>query len=681
MSEFQEKTYLQRAIDDEFVNFKGEGKTERIHYVAASHSERWADPEEKVRAEFWAELIYKYEYSPDRIRLEVKVERRTPDDRADIVIYADDDLKDRYFVFECKRADISDAEFAQAIEQACGNRASLGAKYCGVVAGLTRRLLRFDKFPGGERDRNILTDIPVRYGKPPEWRFYKNVIGKDLAAVPREELRSAIRKCHQTLWEGGRRSPIAAFGEFCKVIFVKHRDEKDPNREDGKPYAFQRRSEESAEDLASRIYKLYAAEQELEPDVFTDKINIEPGILAQCVEHLEGISLDRTELDTKGVAFEEFMGGFFKGDFGQYFTPRELIAFAVEVLNPEKKNLVLDPACGSGGFLLYALDHVRREANRRFPKHRTDARQSREHFTYWHDFAEKNLFGIEINEELARVAKMNMIIHDDGHTNIVGHDALDFLDRIESKKESLKRGKFDLILTNPPFGSVVKRAEKSEGYLEQFELRRYLGKGTMDSEPDESTRSEGDAKRGAKAVKDRASIKTEILFLERVHSFLKPGTGRAAIILPDGILTNSSLQGVRNWMLERFQLLAVVSLPSYAFAHYDAGVKASLVFLRRLKDSEQVSDDAPIFMALAENIGYDATGRKTFAVTIEKEVPGKEKVELLRSDLFDYRVTYEWSTTNPKKPDWSERHREIIPNTGLVAQWRAFEKDPTPFFV
>lgn len=681
MPESQEKSYLQRAIEDELVNFKGEGKTERIHYVAASHSERWADPEEKVRAEFWAELIYKYEYSPDRIRFEVKVERRTPDDRADIVIYSDDELKDRYFVLECKRADISDAEFAQAIEQACGNRASLGAKYCGVVAGLTRRLLRFDKFPAGERDRNVLPDIPVRYGKPPEWRFYKNVPGKDLAAVPREELRSAIRKCHQTLWEGGRRSPIAAFGEFCKVIFVKHRDEKDPNREDGRPYEFQRRSEESAEELATRIHKLYTAEQELEPDVFTDKINIEPAILAQCVEHLEGISLDRTELDTKGVAFEEFMGGFFKGDFGQYFTPRELIAFAVEVLNPEKKNLVLDPACGSGGFLLYALDHVRREADRRFPKHRTNPEQHTKHFTYWHDFAEKNLFGIEINEELARVAKMNMIIHDDGHTNIVGHDALDFLERIESKKESLKRGKFDLILTNPPFGSVVKRTEKSEGYLEQFELRNYLGKGGADSEPDESEKSERDAKRGAKAIKDRASIKTEILFLERVYSFLKPGTGRTAIVLPDGILTNSSLQGVRNWILERFQLLAVVSLPQFAFAHYDAGVKASLVFLRRLKDGETVPDDAPIFMALAENIGYDATGRKTFSVTVEKEVPGREKIELLRSDLFDYRVTYEWSTTNPKKPDWSERHREIIPNTGLVAQWRAFEKDPTSFFV
>lgn len=663
------ETYLERAFAEGMVELVGEGRAERIHFKAADHSERWADPEEKVRAEFYAELIYKYEYPPERIRLEVNVPRRTPNDFADIVVYDDDELKSPYFVFECKRVDISDAEFSQSIEQACGNRASLGAKYCGAVAGLTRRLLRFDKFSPGERDRNHLTDIPKRYGQPLPWRFYKNEPGQDLAAIPREELRAAIRKCHQTLWEGGKRSPIAAFGEFSKLVFVKNRDEKNPDRENSQPYEFQRRDGETATELADRIHGLYEREKELEPEVFTDRINIDAPVLAQCVEHLEGISLDRTELDTKGVAFEEFMGGFFKGDFGQYFTPRELIAFAVEVLDPKREDLVLDPACGSGGFLLYALDHVRREADR---KQRPGTVP---HFQFWHDFAEKNLFGIEINDELARVAKMNMIVHDDGHSNIVGHDALNFLQEIHTRNPGLVEGKFDLILTNPPFGSVVKRAEKGERYLEQFDLRHYVGKNHLDSNT-EGKDGRPDAKSGAKAVKTRASIKTEILFLERVHSFLKPGSGRAAVVLPDGILTNSSLQGVRNWLLGHFQLLAVVSLPQFAFSHYDAGVKASIVFLRRLKDGEIVPDDAPIFMALVDNIGYDATGRKTFEVTVEKEDPGKEKVERQSCDLFDYRVFYEWSTASPKKADWSERKREIIPDTGLVAQWKAFQKDP-----
>jgi len=678
------KTYLEQAIADGQAEIKGEGKKERIHYLAADHSERWSDPEEKVRAEFWAELIYKYDYDPKLIKFEVKVPRRTPNDLADIVIYKDEEHKDPYFVFEIKRSDITDAEFSQSIEQACGNRASLAAPFCGSIAGLTRRLLRFDdkqKYPPMERDRNHLTDIPKRFGKPPEWRFYKNKEGQDLKAVPREELRSAIRKCHQTLWEGGRRSPIAAFGEFCKLIFVKYRDEKNPDIEDGQPYAFQRRDGESSEDLSKRILRLYTNEQEKEPGVFTDKINIDPPVIAQVVEHLEALSLDRTELDTKGVAFEEFMGGFFKGDFGQYFTPRELIAFSIELLNPERKHLVLDPACGSGGFLLYALDHVRRAANLRYKNYKSDPRQSVDHFNYWHSFAQNNLFGIEINEELARVAKMNMIIHDDGHTNIVGHDALDFLERLTALKPELVPNKFDVILTNPPFGSVVKSTEKDKGYLDQFDLRHYLSKGTTDTEPDESTQGERNAKRGAKAVKERTSIKTEILFIERVYSYLKPKEGRAAIILPDGILTNSSLQGVRDWMLSHFQILAVVSLPQFAFAYYDAGVKASIVFLRKLGDGEVVSDDQPIFMALAENIGYDATGRKTFNVTVERETPEKEKIERHSCDLFDYRVCFEWNQSNPKEAGWSERYREIIPDTGLIAQWREFQRDPSSFFV
>ena len=592
------QTYLNRALNDGHVEITGEGRIERIRYVAADHSERWSDPEEKVRAELWAELVYKYDYSPERIGVEVTIPGRTPSHFADLVLYDDDELKSPYFVFECKRPDFSDAAFEQAVEQACGYRASLGANFCGVVAGLTRRLLRFDRFPPGERDRNHLTDIPVRYGRPPEWRFYKNEPGKDLSAIPREELRAAIRKCHQTLWEGGRRSPIAAFGEFSKIVFIKHLDEKNPERENGKPYAFQRRDGETAEALSRRIRNLYEDEKEREPDVFTESIEVDPPVLAQCVEHLEGISLDRTELDTKGVAFEEFMGGFFKGDFGQYFTPRELIAFAVEILDPKRNDLILDPACGSGGFLLYALDHVRREADRRFPQHETDTRQTIDHFRYWHDFAEHNLYGIEVNDELARVAKMNMIIHDDGHTNIVGHDALDFLRNLEFKHDGLSEGRFDLILTNPPFGATIRRTEKGDGYLEQFELMHYMGKNNPLREELTGGGDNSGAKQGARAVNSRASIKTEIAFLERIHSFLKPGTGRAAVVLPDGILTNSSLQGVRDWLLHNFQLLAVVSLPQFAFQHYDAGVKASIVFLRRLSDGETVSDDDAIFMAL-----------------------------------------------------------------------------------
>ena len=212
-------------------------------------------------------------------------------------------------------------------------------------------------------------------------------------------------------------------------------------------------------------------------------------------------------------------------------------------------------------------------------------------------------------------------------------------------------------------------------------MRRYLNKATTGTTPDESMSGEQDAKRGAKAVKARTSVKTEILFLERVWDFLKPKTGRAAVIVPDGILTNASLQGVRDWLMEHFQIRAVVSLPQFAFQHYDAGVKASILFLRKRGEREMPDDNEAIFMAQAENIGYDGTGRKTFCVTVERETPGQERVEIQSSDLFDYRVFYEWSDANPKKPGWNETHREVIPDTGLLAQYRAFERNADPFFV
>ena len=683
--------YLPQAFEDGLAALITDGKTENIYYYAEKggapiYKTKWANPEEKVRAELWAELIYKYEYPASHLRIEFQIPDRVASKRADILLFRDALHMEPYFVFETKAPDASDAAMGQALEQACGYRAALGALFAGAVSGsTTRRLLRFDDaklYPPLERDRNKLADIPTNYGQPPKWRFYREDPDHDLRAVPREDLRSAIRKCHQTLWGGGKRSPIVAFGEFCKLVFVKHRDEK-AARPDGEPYAFQVGSGETDADLAQRIHKLYDKEREAEPDVFTDQIRVEDGPLARVVEHLESISLSRTDLDTKGVAFEEFMSGFFKGDFGQYFTPREPIAFAVELLNPKHTDLTLDPACGSGGFLLYALDHVRREADRLFPRHKTSVTQHTKHFNYWHDFAEKKLFGLEINDELARVAKMNMIIHDDGHTNIVGNDALDFMDRLTAKNAGLAPDTFDLVLTNPPFGAVVKRADKPENYIEQYELRRYLSKNAHGTYGDPAEVSEDDAtgKRGAKSLKERASIKTEILFLERLHTFLKPGTGRAAVVLPDGILTNSSLQGVRDWLLLHFQVLGVVSLPQFAFAHYDAGVKTSIVFLRKLRPGETVGAKEPLFMALAENIGYDATGRPTYEVTLESETPETEKVEQHACDLFTYRVFFQWNDQDPKNTHWSETHREIIPDTGLVGQYRSFQRNPAPFFV
>ena len=175
---------------------------------------------------------------------------------------------------------------------------------------------------------------------------------------------------------------------------------------------------------------------------------------------------------------------------------------------------------------------------------------------------------------------MNMIIHDDGHTNVISRSSLDNFNDIKTQHKGFKKDHFDIIITNPPFGATIKKNGKEDTYLDKFELG-----------------------------KKKSSQKTEILFIERCIDFLKPKTGRMGIVLPDGILTNSSLQYVRDFIMERCEILAVISLPQFAFSHYGAGVKSSLVFLRR-KGTDEVLEDYPIFMAMAEHIGYDATGRE-----------------------------------------------------------------------
>jgi type I restriction enzyme M protein len=578
--------FLDRAIADGHAVLETAGGKTRITYKAVNQTEIYDDPEEKVRAEFWAELIYRYSYEPQRIGVEITVPDRTPKDSADLVVFRDDERKDPFAVIETKRDGITDHEFNQAVEQAAGNGTAdkFRAEYVGVVAGLTRRLLDFTGSHGAlEREKNVIADLPAAYGKPQEFKYTKGG-SLDIAAVSREDLITAIRKSHQTLWQGGRLSPPQAFSELCKLIFVKIADEK-AKRKDGEPYQFQIKTHETAKALAARIRKLYDEQKVRDPNVFTETIKVSDGQVRAIVTHLQEINLSATDLDVKGLAFEQFMDSFFKGDFGQYFTPREIIRFTVDLVAPTNDDLVLDPACGSGGFLLYALDAVRVEAD---TYHQPNTAQ---HYAHWHDFAMTKLHGIEVNEEICRVSKMNLILHDDGHSNVVCEDALEPMKELTSANKQLKAGNFDVILTNPPFGAVVELAEAS--WLEEYELGKKAPKGKKQTR------------------EARKSQKTEIVFIERVWELLKPGTGRVGIVLPDGVLYNKTLAYVREFMRERFQIQAVVSLPASAFAHYGTTVKASVVVMRRRGDGETISDDEPTFMAAPSTIGYDATGRKT----------------------------------------------------------------------
>ena len=581
------KKNIQRGIKEGIISFN-EDKSRVSYHCSREYSTSFKNPEEEIRAAYFAELVLDYQYPKERIDFEVSVPRRTPEDRADIVIYEDDELKKPFLVVECKKDGITDAEFKQAIEQVFGNANSLRAKYAIVVAGTTRTAFDVAGFKPSEREKNVISDIPKRYGKAPKYRFIKGNPLNDIKTVSKDELIRALQKSHDTVWQGGKLAPTTAFDEVSKLLFCKLKDEKDTPK--GKPYKFQIGTHETAEEVFKRIDGIYQKAKQKDVEVFKEDIRLDPKIVYSVVEHLQGINFNKTDLDTKGVAFETFMTDFFKGQMGQFFTPREIIRFMVKMLNPTKDKLVLDPASGSGGFLLNSMDNVRKYAEANY-----DEREAWEH---WHDFAKNNLYGIEINDQIARICKMNMIIHDDGHTNIINTDALEDFDKIKEIHKGFKKNHFDIVLTNPPFGAVVKETEKD--YLDKYDL-------------------------GAKHKK-RKSQKTEILFIERVIDFVKSGTGKIGIVLPDGILTNSSLQYVRDYIIKRCQILAIISLPQFAFSHYGAGVKASLVFLRRRKEGEKL-ENYPIFMAIAEHIGYDATGRKDTQNDLDRILEEYKKFE------------------------------------------------------
>lgn len=200
--------YTNKAVNDGLLEIIRKNGKQHISYVSAEKSRIYDNPEEKVRAEYWSELVYRYGYKPENIEIEVTIPDRVDKDRVDIVVYTDSGKKQPYAIVECKREGITDTEFTQAIEQAFGNAAwvKFNAKYVSVIAGNTRRFFDMSNFEVLEREKNIIADIPKQYGKPLEYKYYKGG-DLDIKEVSKSELMSAIKKCHQTLW-GGKVRPL-----------------------------------------------------------------------------------------------------------------------------------------------------------------------------------------------------------------------------------------------------------------------------------------------------------------------------------------------------------------------------------------------------------------------------------------------------------------------------------------
>ncbi|EAH6261101.1 N-6 DNA methylase [Campylobacter upsaliensis] len=621
---------IKKALEQGYLSFDGDSI---IYHTKKLSKQNYTNPEEKVRAEVFARLIIEKEYPLSHIAIEVRVTRGSnkSNTRADIVVYKNAKHQKAFIVIELKKS--SQKDLREAKEQALSYANFLKADYALATNGKEKIALYIK-----EDSNDLINDIPPYGGNAPIWKYLRNSENSDISKITTDELKALLEKIHNYLWNGGKRNPAEAFSEFSKIIFTKIMDEKiaeyDPDYK-LENYEFQKNRDEDKFALENRIKGLYQKYKEKDSNVFDNALILDADEIKFLVENLESISLSETDLDIKGKVFQKFFADFFKGTAGQYFTPLNIVRFMVECFDLRQNDLVLDPSCGSGGFLLQTLQYMQEKSKK------LDGEYNQKRF--WHSFAEKNLYGIEINGGISQTAKMNMIIHDDGHTNVITADGLDSFENFIKKNNKFQKNTFNFIFTNPPFGSSI---PASKPYFEDFSFAKsevhFIDK-IIDK----------------KSPKDLSTQKSEILFLERYFEFLKEG-GIVACVLPDGILTNSSLQNVRDYLLERFYLLASFSLPQHTFSNYGAGVKSSILVLKK-KDKKAIK----AFLDKKEAIQNAITQKhkdeilslrdelKALITPLQKELKALEKMQdkdlktqeqiaTLKEKIANHRETYRY---------------------------------------
>lgn len=595
--------HVAEAIKRGLIEIKGD----RITYnLGTKKTYNWADPEEWVRARTVAFLVVARGYPINRIRTEVPVPRRTPSDFADIVVYRDDRCRDPYLVVENKSVGQTAAARKQWIEQAFGNANSLRAPLALYDEHVESRFYDVANYPAGERVENLRggrNAIPAQYGDVPEFPHIAGQEG-DIAPAKPSIIEGRIRRAHSIIWSGGKRDPLTAFDEWSKLLFAKVIDER--TTPTGQPRKFQVGSNETTASVSNRIHQLFANACEEDPTIFRDgiRINLPDRKIFEVVSALQSISFTGTDVDHIGVAFESFFGSVFRGELGQYFTMRQLARFTVAMLDINHNHFVLDPTAGSGGFLLEVLLQVWHAVDRDFRGQRQDHIDRIKT-----DFALTKVYGIEIHEILARICKINLLLHHDGHTNIEGDRSC--LDSTFTKPRLAEpRGRFHRVVGNPPFGDEVPEGDED-----------HLGSNTLAS---------------FDVAKGRDAVDSEHVILERSIKFLDGG-GRLGLVLPDGLFNNqgeiSNCPRVRRYLAENGFIEAIVSLPDYAFRKSGAQNKTSILFFRKFTDAEtrrfasaleaaqnegqEESDaiaaawkvmDHRTFLAEANHVGYAPTG-------------------------------------------------------------------------
>jgi type I restriction enzyme M protein len=474
----------------------------------------------------------------------------------------------------------------------------------------------------GELSFQTLTDFPA----PDERREdLDNANRRPLRNATKDSLVRTFKRCHDYLYGNKSMDSKKAFWQLLQLIFCKIHDERQSTR-----LFFVGASEahtaEGQGRVRQRINTLFDLTKRSFADVLdaSDRVDLTDRALAFIVGQIGRYNLLGTDADAKGLAYESITSTTLKRERGQFFTPRNVIEMMVRMMDPKPGQRVLDPACGSGGFLVVALNHVRRALLTKVTAHPTDpvGRELKLIEKELREYASSCLFGIDVDADLRKAARMNMVMNNDGHGHIATFNSWEF--GVAGTENSADRndftryaegglGKFDLVFTNPPFGAKI--PVDNPNVLQDYDLGHQWRRDAR-----------GEWVKGLPLKK----VAPEIIFIECCYRFLKPGTGRMALVLPDGILGNpgEQMEGVRAWMLREMELLASIDLPAETFLP-QVSVQASCVFLRRRYDSEkplsgsEAPNQGPVFMAIAEKVGHGRRGENLYL----REPDGTERFE------------------------------------------------------
>lgn len=592
-------------------------------------------PEERVRQYYIAILANKYGYSLEQMEQELKVnnsKRGQGKARADIVIWkSEQDKKDKkaaFIVVECKAENVKVRveDYYQGFNYASWAHAEF------FVTTNEKETKYFNVDPAYLPQKlDEVVAIPTAKDVDDAARIEQ--LKDQTKFFTRDEFTKTLRACHNIIRNNDKLSPEAAFDEISKLLFMKIRFERDNK---GMKVFTKQEYLDAAQnheknvrpglkgtDLYALSYMqfLFRTTKEFFKDdrLFDDKdeINIRENSFIQILEKLETFNLSDTQDDVKGIAFEEFLGTTFRGELGQFFTPRTIVDFMTEILDPQEGEVICDPTCGSGGFLIKAFEYVREKIEADIRSKKDSLRLSIEGNDYdalpedkqvkishsidkmqaalnteldtgiegsrMYQLSRNCIYGTDANPRMARTSKMNMIMHGDGHGGVHHHDGLLNINGIFEER-------FDVILTNPPFGQNVDRGQlisEADKFTDEEMKKKYKKK--YGAAYDEALKQVDDhIGESLLSLYDLGNISTltEVLFMERCLRLLKKG-GRMGMVLPEGVLNNKNLQAVREYFEGKAKIILICSIPQDVFIAAGATVKPSLVFMRRFTNDEE----------------------------------------------------------------------------------------------